>query len=104
VGCRHIEDGGDAHMKIRGERVEDLVGAHVGVGVDDTLAAALHIAGCEGSGNAMASMRIDCALALSSNVGWTWGEILEVQLRLSILRGFSQFTPERTPHDGACAC
>ena len=35
-------DGGDAHVKVRGEGVEDLVGAHVGVGVDDTLAAALH--------------------------------------------------------------
>jgi hypothetical protein len=51
-------------VKIRGERVEDLIGAHVGVGVDDTLAAALHVAGCEGSGNAMASVRVDYALAL----------------------------------------
>jgi hypothetical protein len=50
-------------VKIRGERVEDLVCAHVGVCVNDTLAAALHIAGCEGSGNAMASVRVDCALA-----------------------------------------
>ena len=38
----HVGDGGDAHVKIRGKGVEDLVGAHVGVGVDDTLAAALH--------------------------------------------------------------
>jgi hypothetical protein len=38
----HVGDGGDTHVKSRGEGVEDLVGAHVGVGVDDTLAAALH--------------------------------------------------------------
>ena len=37
-----VGGGGDAHVKVRGEGVEDLVGAHVGVGVDDTLAAALH--------------------------------------------------------------
>jgi hypothetical protein len=91
-------------VKIRGERVEDLVGSHVGVGVNDTLAAALHVAGCERSGNAMASVRVDCALALPSNVGWTWGEILEVQLRPSISRVCSQLTPERTPHARACAC
>jgi hypothetical protein len=92
-------------VKIRGERVEDLVGAHVGVGVNDTLAAALHIAGCEGSGNAMASVRVDyLRTGAPSNVGWTWGEILEVQLRLSILSLCLQFTPERTPHARACAC
>jgi hypothetical protein len=39
-----------------------------------------------------------------SNVGWTRGEILEVQLRLSILSLCLQFTPERTPHARACAC
>jgi hypothetical protein len=92
-------------VKIRGERVEDLVGAHVGVGVNDTLAAALHVAGCEGSGNSMASVRVDyLRTGASSNVGWTWGEILEVRLRLSISSVCSQLTPEWTPHARACAC
>lgn len=51
-------------MKRRGERVEHLVGAHMGVGVNDTLAAALHGAGCVESNGAMASVRVSCALAL----------------------------------------
>lgn len=52
-------DGGDAHVKVRGEGVEDLVGAHMGVGVDDTLAAALHDVGFEGDRGV-----VECALPL----------------------------------------
>ena len=55
----HLGDGGDAHMKVRGEGVEDLVGAHMGVGVDDTLAAALHDVECEGDTGV-----VECALPL----------------------------------------
>ena len=51
--------GRDAHVKIRGEGVEDLVGAHMGVGVDDTLAAALHDVECEGDTGV-----VECALPL----------------------------------------
>lgn len=55
-------DGGDAHVKSRGEGVKDLVGAHMGVGVNDTLAAALHDVGCEvGAGV------VECALPAPSN-------------------------------------
>jgi hypothetical protein len=52
-------DGGDAHVKIWGEGVEDLVGAHMGVGVNDTLTAALHDVGCEGDTGV-----VECALPL----------------------------------------
>ena len=55
-----VGDEGDAHVKIRGEGVEDLVGAHMGVGVDDTLAAALHDVGCEGDSGGGG----ECALPL----------------------------------------
>lgn len=65
-----VEGGGGTHVKVRGEGVEDLVGAHVGVGVDDTLAAALHVGGCEIDGGEC-EVRVDCALAPPSSVGWT---------------------------------
>jgi hypothetical protein len=42
--------------------------AHVGVGVDDTLAAALHVAEYERGIGTMAGVRADCALS-PSNVG-----------------------------------
>jgi len=70
-------DGGDAHVKVGSEGVEDLVGAHVGVGVDDTLTAALHDVGCEGDTGV-----VECALPAPSNAGslsYTWGEILEAR-------------------------
>ena len=77
----HVGDGGDTHVKSRGEGVEDLVGAHVGVGVDDTLAAALHdVEWKVGAGVG------ECALPAASNAGWhsvclscAWGEILEAR-------------------------
>jgi hypothetical protein len=71
-------DDRDTHVKSRGEGVEDLVGAHVGVGVDDTLAAALHDLGCEGGTGCV----VECALPAASNAGFRWctrGEILEVR-------------------------
>lgn len=49
------------------------MGAHVGVGVDDTLAAALHDARYERGIGTMAVVRAECALA-PSNVGGV-GEI-----------------------------
>jgi hypothetical protein len=58
----------ESYVNVRGERVEDLVCAHVGVGVDDTLAAALHVARYERGIGAMAGVRAECALA-PSNVG-----------------------------------
>jgi hypothetical protein len=94
-------DGGDAHVKIRGERVEDLVGAHVGVGVNDTLATALHAVGCEvedgGTGECEGQLRtgalVQCWLY------WTWGEILEAdRLRRAIERLTLLLSPERPPH------
>jgi len=72
-------DGGDAHVKIRGERVEDLVGANMGVGVNDTLATALHGVGCEvddgGAGECEGQVRTGALVQCWLN--WTWGEILE---------------------------
>lgn len=59
---------GESYVNVRGERVEDLVGAHMAVGVDDTLTAALHIARYERGIGAMAGVRVECALA-TSNVG-----------------------------------
>lgn len=50
-------------MKVWGEGVKHLVGAHVRVGVDDTLTAALYSGGCERHGGAMASARAECALS-----------------------------------------
>jgi hypothetical protein len=64
----YVGDGGDAHVEVRGEGVEDLIGAHMGVGVDDTLAAALHDVGCEGgsggSGGECALPLVQCWLAV----------------------------------------
>jgi hypothetical protein len=79
-----VGDGGDAHVKIRGEGVEDLVGAHVGVGVDDTLAAALHDVGCEvdgGGATGECEGRLRTGALVQCWLQWTWGEILETRLR-----------------------
>jgi hypothetical protein len=62
----HMGDEGDTHVKRRGEGVEDLVGAHVGVGVNDTLAAALHDVGYEGDAGVVV---VECALPAASNAG-----------------------------------
>jgi hypothetical protein len=61
---KHIWDGDEAHVKLGRERVKDLVRAHMGIGVNDTLAAALHGFGCVWSSIAMANVRVDCALPL----------------------------------------
>lgn len=45
AGNKYILDGSDTHVKIRGEGVENLMGAHVRVGVNDTLSIALDTAG-----------------------------------------------------------
>lgn len=45
AGNKHILNGSDTHVKIRGEGVEDLMGAHMRVGVNDTLSIALDTAG-----------------------------------------------------------
>jgi hypothetical protein len=58
----------EAYVNVRGERIEDLVCAHMGVCVDNTLTAALHLAGYERRIEAMASVRAECALS-PSNVG-----------------------------------
>lgn len=94
----HRMDSEEAHVEVRGEGVEDLVGAHVRVGVDDTLTAALYSGGCEGHVGAMASARAECALALRSVLaGWTLGEILEVPLRSTELTE----TPFQAPPSGS---
>lgn len=102
VGRRQIWDGEGAHMKIRGERVDDLVGAHMGVGVDDTLAAALHGARCVESDGCNGEGEGRLRTGGPSNVGWTWGEILEVRLRWAVSSAVSSSTPELAPH--YCAC
>ena len=100
----HVGDGGDAHVKIRGKGVEDLVGAHVGVGVDDTLAAALHDVGCEGDTGV-----VECALPLcpmlavvhlgrDSRGSSDYGGLQAALVRLLSPDGL------RTPVDRACLC
>ena len=96
--------GRDAHVKIRGEGVEDLVGAHMGVGVNDTLAAALHDVGCEGDSGGGG----ECALPLRPMLaggGAPGGEILEARSTTAGCRRqlpFAEALPRRPPHHRAC--
>jgi len=96
-------DGGDAHVKVRGEGVEDLVGAHVGVGVDDTLAAALHDVGYGGDGGATGECEGRLRTCAPSNVGWTGlGERFSRFDYGGLQRESAHLvSPERAPH---CAC
>ena len=94
----HREDGGYAHVKVGCEGIEDLVGAHMGVGVDDTLAAALHDDECEGEGGV-----VECALPLRPMLaGVHLGERFSRLDRLRLRRaagGARPFAlPRRPPH------